>query len=195
MHHPGSSSSVAPALETDRLVLRVHRLDDLAACAAMWADPLVTRHIGGKPSTPQATWLRMLRYPGLWALLGFGYWAVEEKATGAFVADVGFADLSVSSFHRSKGSPNSVGRSQRPRTAKVLPPRRFAPHFAGVTSISNGRKRCASSPRTMLPRFTSPKSAVTRSAAYDVSRRADDSLLQSLAADSLNSQSGGRSLR
>jgi len=35
----------------------------------------------------------MLRYPGLWALLGFGYWAVAERATGAFIGDVGFADF------------------------------------------------------------------------------------------------------
>ncbi len=32
----------------------------------------------------------MLRYGGLWNLLGFGYWAVEEKASGRFVGDVGF---------------------------------------------------------------------------------------------------------
>ncbi|MGD0475433.1 MAG: GNAT family protein [Candidatus Velthaea sp.] len=30
---------------------------------------------------------------GHWALLGFGYWAIEEKATGAFVGEIGFADF------------------------------------------------------------------------------------------------------
>lgn len=34
----------------------------------------------------------MGRYIGWWAFLGFGYWAVEERATGAFVGDVGFMD-------------------------------------------------------------------------------------------------------
>jgi len=34
-----------------------------------------------------------LRYIGHWAFLGFGYWAVEEKATGNFIGEIGFADL------------------------------------------------------------------------------------------------------
>lgn len=59
----------------------------------MWADPVVTRHIGGRPSTREESWSRLLRYAGLWPLLGFGYWAVEDKATGRFVGDVGFADF------------------------------------------------------------------------------------------------------
>ena len=59
----------------------------------MWADPRVTRHIGGRPSTRQQTWSRLLTYTGHWALLGFGYWAIEEKASGRYAGDVGFADF------------------------------------------------------------------------------------------------------
>ena len=59
----------------------------------MWGDPLVTRYIGGKPSSLKETWLRMLRYPGLWALLGYGYWAAEERDTGEFIGELGFADF------------------------------------------------------------------------------------------------------
>jgi RimJ/RimL family protein N-acetyltransferase len=59
----------------------------------MWSDPGVTRHIGGKPSTKPQAWTRMLTYIGHWSLLGFGYWAIEEKATGKFVGDIGFADF------------------------------------------------------------------------------------------------------
>lgn len=82
-----------PILETERLVLRAHRYDDFADCVAMWADPAVTRYIGGTPSTTQQTWFRLLRYPGLWALLGYGYWAIEEKSSGRFAGEVGFADF------------------------------------------------------------------------------------------------------
>jgi RimJ/RimL family protein N-acetyltransferase len=82
-----------PVLETERLTLRGHRLDDFPACAAMWADPIVTRHIGGKPLTEEESWARLQRYVGHWAMLGFGYWVVEEKATGKFAGEVGFADL------------------------------------------------------------------------------------------------------
>ena len=37
-----------PVIETERLILRGHRLDDFEGLAAMWADPEVTRYIGGK---------------------------------------------------------------------------------------------------------------------------------------------------
>lgn len=81
-----------PTLETERLKLRGHRVDDFIQCAAMWADPEVTRYIGGRPYTEEESWARLLRYAGHWSLLGFGYWVVEEKATGNFVGEIGFAD-------------------------------------------------------------------------------------------------------
>lgn len=84
-----------PVLETQRLRLRAHTVEDFPALAAVWAEAAVTRYIGGKPSTPTEAWARLLRYGGLWPLLGYGYWAVEEKMSGQFVGDVGFAD-----FHR-----------------------------------------------------------------------------------------------
>jgi RimJ/RimL family protein N-acetyltransferase len=85
--------SSAPILETERLRLRSFRLEDYDDLAATWADPVVVRHIGGRPSTAEESWGRLLRYGGLWPLLGFGYWAVEERATGRYVGDVGFADF------------------------------------------------------------------------------------------------------
>jgi RimJ/RimL family protein N-acetyltransferase len=58
----------------------------------MWADPIVTRYFGGKVLTEEEAWTKFLRYAGHWSLLGFGYWAVEEKATGNFIGEVGFCD-------------------------------------------------------------------------------------------------------
>jgi RimJ/RimL family protein N-acetyltransferase len=81
-----------PIIETERLKLRGHCIADFAASAAMWADPVVTRYIGGRTQTEEETWSRLLRYVGHWALLGFGYWVAEEKATGSFVGELGFAD-------------------------------------------------------------------------------------------------------
>lgn len=80
-------------VETARLLLRGHRLADFSDCVGLWTDPKVTRHIGGRPSTEEEVWARMLRYIGHWALLGFGYWVVEEKGSGRFVGEVGFADF------------------------------------------------------------------------------------------------------
>jgi len=51
----------------------------------------VTRYITGQPCTEEESWARLLRYAGHWALLGFGYWAVEEKASGRFIGEIGFA--------------------------------------------------------------------------------------------------------
>jgi len=81
-----------PVIETDRLRLRGHRPEDFAHCAAMWADPVVTRYIGGKPLSEEDAWARTLRSVGHWAWLGFGYWIVEEKATGSFAGEMGFSD-------------------------------------------------------------------------------------------------------
>ena len=80
-------------IETDRLLLRPHVADDFAASWAMWSDPLVYGHILPAPSTEQQAWSRILSYAGLWALTGFGYWAVEERSTGVFVGEIGFADF------------------------------------------------------------------------------------------------------
>jgi RimJ/RimL family protein N-acetyltransferase len=83
----------APTIETERLRLRAHRLEDYPALLATWSDPVVYRHIGGQPATPQDAWARLLRYGGLWSLLGYGYWAIEEKHSGIFVGDIGYADF------------------------------------------------------------------------------------------------------
>ena len=82
-----------PTLETERLILRPHHPEDFDDCAAMWANPDVVRYIGGKPFTREEVWSRLLRYAGHWQWLGFGFWALEEKATGAFAGELGFAEF------------------------------------------------------------------------------------------------------
>ncbi len=81
-----------PDIETDRLILRAHRLDDFPALAAMWGDPAVARFIGGRPLTREECWARLLRYAGHWELLGFGFWAVQWKDDARLIGDVGFAN-------------------------------------------------------------------------------------------------------
>jgi RimJ/RimL family protein N-acetyltransferase len=87
------SAAGPPIIYTERLCLRAHRTDDFAAMAAMWADPIVVRHIGGVPSTAQQSWMRMLAYAGHWSLLHFGYWAIADRATDAYIGELGFADF------------------------------------------------------------------------------------------------------
>ncbi|HYD38579.1 MAG TPA: GNAT family N-acetyltransferase [Allosphingosinicella sp.] len=82
-----------PVLETERLRLRPFRHSDLEPHAATLADPEVVRHLSGTPHSREESWRRMLCAPGLWALLGYGYWAVERRVDGAWLGQVGFADF------------------------------------------------------------------------------------------------------
>jgi RimJ/RimL family protein N-acetyltransferase len=112
----------APPIDTARLALRGHRPADLAESAALWADPIVIRHIGGRPFTREESWTRLLRYAGHWALLGFGYWVVRERATGRFVGEVGLAD------YRRDMTPSFEGT---PEAGWVLAPWAHGQGFAG----------------------------------------------------------------
>ena len=98
---------MCPHIETPRLTLQGHRQGDFDALAAMWADPGVVRHIGGKPSTPQESWSRLLRNRGLWEVLGYGYWCVRETRSGRYVGDVGFADFRRDSEPSMSGVPEA----------------------------------------------------------------------------------------
>ena len=82
-----------PTLETPRLRLRAYRREDFDAYAALWAEPAVVRFIGGTPLSREAAWIRFLRQIGLWYHLGFGFFALEDKATGAMIGEAGFHDL------------------------------------------------------------------------------------------------------
>jgi len=95
----------APTLHTERLSLRGHRLDDMGNCVSLWSDPVVTRHIGGRPFSEEEIWTRLLRYVGHWSLLGFGYWVVNETVSGRFVGEVGFADYKREIEPSLKGTP------------------------------------------------------------------------------------------
>jgi len=87
------SAAHIPTIDTERLRLRGHTPGDFEPFAAMWAEADVVRFISGKPSTREESWARLLRYVGHWALLGYGYWLIEERGTGRLVGETGFADM------------------------------------------------------------------------------------------------------
>jgi RimJ/RimL family protein N-acetyltransferase len=82
----------APIIETERLRLRHHSKDDWGNLVAMWSDPKVFQYIGGKAFSSQQTWGRLLSCIGHWSVMHYGYWLVEEKLTGSFVGQIGFAN-------------------------------------------------------------------------------------------------------
>jgi RimJ/RimL family protein N-acetyltransferase len=87
--------STPVVIETERLILRPHVASDWDAVFALWSDVETSRFISAKPSTREQSWAQLLRYMGLWPALGFGYFAVIDKSTKAFIGEIGLAD-----FHR-----------------------------------------------------------------------------------------------
>jgi RimJ/RimL family protein N-acetyltransferase len=80
------------SITTDRLIMSPHNRGDFADLVAMWADPQVVRFLGGSPYSDEESWARLLRYAGCWSLMGFGFWAVRSRETGAYLGDIGFLE-------------------------------------------------------------------------------------------------------
>lgn len=81
-----------PVLETARLWLRGYSPTDLPAFVAMFQQPDFYRYLTGKPMSEEDCWSTIMRSAGHWTLQGYGFWAVEEKATGQFIGSIGFVD-------------------------------------------------------------------------------------------------------
>ena len=75
-------------LETDRLLLRPPRLEDLDAWTEMMSDADTARYIGGV--TPRALcWRQLMTMIGAWHAEGFAMFSVVEKKSGRWVGRVG----------------------------------------------------------------------------------------------------------
>lgn len=85
--------ATTPVIETARLRLRRHRLDDFAACCALGSDPAAVRFIFQKPLTPEEVWQRLLRAAGHWALMDHGLFVIEERVSARMIGEVGLADF------------------------------------------------------------------------------------------------------
>jgi ribosomal-protein-alanine N-acetyltransferase len=79
-----------PTIATDRLILRPFRDADTDAYTAMLQTPQVRAsvHLPDDVGRYDA-WLGIAQQLGQWELRGTGQWALEEKATGAFVGRAG----------------------------------------------------------------------------------------------------------
>lgn len=82
-----------PVLKTPRLILRGHRLEDFEAMIGIWTDPIVHKYFHGPTLTREDIWSRFLRGFGQWLVMGYGLWAVEEKASGTYVGTVGMMEV------------------------------------------------------------------------------------------------------
>ncbi|WP_164118358.1 GNAT family N-acetyltransferase [Sphingorhabdus sp. Alg239-R122] len=84
----------APLLTTERLSIEPVSLDHWEEHAAMWGNPELTAFIGGgKPRPRDESWRRFIGAPGLWHLLGYGYWSFLDKETGVYLGTGGLANF------------------------------------------------------------------------------------------------------
>jgi RimJ/RimL family protein N-acetyltransferase len=90
MHADDTPLADVPVLETPRLVLRALRRSDFAAVLELWSDPRTVALMGMKPMNEEDAWAKFLRSVGSWHVNGFGFWAIEEKASGRFAGELGF---------------------------------------------------------------------------------------------------------
>jgi RimJ/RimL family protein N-acetyltransferase len=83
------SRAASLELDTERLLLRQFREDDLDDWARITSDATVMRYVGGSAFTRDEAW-RSLGYAlGHWQIRGFGLWAAEEKSSGRLVGRIG----------------------------------------------------------------------------------------------------------
>jgi len=79
----------APRIETERLILRQWRKDDFRPYHAILSHPEVHKHFGPTPMNAEDAWRRLTSFVGGWQFVGFGMWAVEEKAGSRLVGVAG----------------------------------------------------------------------------------------------------------
>ena len=85
--------SSAPTIETERLLLRSFRREDLDDFAATMADPEIVRHLAIEPLSREDALRRIFLAAGQWPIIGMGMWAVEQKSDGRMVGHLGFFDM------------------------------------------------------------------------------------------------------
>jgi len=76
-----------PVIETERLILREPRPSDFETYAAFYQTE--RSHLRGGPLGRDEAWKAFAAEIGHWHLRGYGFWAVDEKASGAFCGMVG----------------------------------------------------------------------------------------------------------
>ncbi len=77
-------------IETERLILReVDPVHDFEGWAATFGDPDTVQYLGIEPMTRQQAWRSMAVIIGHWAIRGYGFFSVIEKASGKWAGRIG----------------------------------------------------------------------------------------------------------
>lgn len=81
-------------IHTDRLILAPPGLGDFEDSYAMGRDEGVAQYIGGKPTTREDSWRKLLQRIGHWSAFGYGIFTVRTRDENSFVGEVGLAHFS-----------------------------------------------------------------------------------------------------
>lgn len=81
-------TQLGPVLETERLILRIPRIEDFEGYAELVGDEEAARYIGGH-MVRAAAWRKFLQQPGAWLVQGFGMFSVIEKVSGEWLGQIG----------------------------------------------------------------------------------------------------------
>lgn len=137
----------ARELETERLRFRMLREDDFPTYEKWCANIDIMRFLGGKTMDTVQAWRHLAYLLGHWAMRGYGYYAVEEKATGAFVGRIGFTNQAGwPGFELGWTiAPEYQGRGYATEAARMLLPYAFdvldQPHVISLIHPDNAPSR------------------------------------------------------
>jgi len=137
----------ATELETERLRFRMPRESDFPTYEKWQANIEIQRYLGGKTMDRVQAWRHLAYLVGHWAFRGYGYYAVEEKATGQLVGRVGFTNqIGWPGFELGWTiAPEYQGRGYATEAARMLLPYAFdvldQPHVISLIHPDNTPSR------------------------------------------------------
>lgn len=74
-----------PTITTDRLLIEPLAMKHWEAYAASWSDPRMTQFIAPEPRSRNESWMKFMQGAGMWPVLGYGYLAFCDRASGAYL--------------------------------------------------------------------------------------------------------------
>src|SRR5262245_53530094 len=103
-------------IETPRLLLRPHRVDDFEGYAALLAEAEPATSYALPSFSREDAWARLLRFIGHWTVFKYGLFLAEDRASGRIVAEIGIARFERAVDPRCEGMPEAGWRvAQRMR--------------------------------------------------------------------------------
>ena len=119
-------------IKTDRLLLRLPRLDDAPAAAEYLSDPAVMRFLGGETVPPEDAPAVVQKWLDRWEANGVGHFAIERRADGAFLGRSGILVWDTRTWTHT--TPARAGENAQPELGWTLARRHWGNGYASEAS-------------------------------------------------------------